>query len=354
MKTSSVALALTLLASAAHAHGKEAHAPQAPPPREAGEPPTGIEIRTADEDATDPGVVLPSSPLAEASPATPTEAEQASRAANAKPSEPPTRPARTETFREEAVTEEELEQARHGLPDEDWRQSHGRNDDRKDAVVDLEHYLFELRFGGYFPEIDEEFDGKATPYADFFGDSGQTYFGVELDWLPLRIPYVGRVGAAWGWGVTKASGSTRLESDPSTEAGSETTLSIMPMHASAVIRFDALLHYGIVPIVPYVKAGFGFAQWQASGASGTSEAVDDAGNNVKGQGLTTGRHFAIGGALALNAFDEAAARSLFQASGIRYAFLWGEWMRADLDGFGDATQMRVGTSTGVGGLGLEW
>ncbi len=344
------ALAVMLAARGALAHEGDVHPPAPAEPAETGELPAGIEIRTADDDVAE--VAIPATPAASPSPAVRTPGDAPPREAEGALPERPSE--RTEVFGDEAVSEDELDRVRHSLPEEDWRRSNNRTDDRRDDILDIQRFLLEFRFGAYFPEVDDEFEGKATPFKDFFGDAGQVYFGLELDWLPLRIPYVGRVGAAYGWGFTKATGKTRLVSDPSAEAGSDTGLTIMPMHASAVLRLDALLYHGLVPVVPYAKLGVGLAEWRATGSSGTSEHVDAGGATVTGNGITTGLHVAVGGALALNALDAAAARSMYAETGIRYAYVWGEWMRDRLDGFGADDVMLVGTSTGVAGLGLEW
>src|SRR6185436_11967112 len=66
------------------------------------------------------------------------------------------------------------------IPANDWRQQdrpYGR--ERYETPTS---FAVELRFGPYYPEVDEEFEGKAgTPYKDVFGDSAQFYFGLEFD-----------------------------------------------------------------------------------------------------------------------------------------------------------------------------
>jgi len=241
------------------------------------------------------------------------------------------------------------------IGDNDWRRSSKREkiDAHDGDWFDPSHFVFELRFGPYSPEVDEEFDG-ATPYADTFGDDARFYFGLELDWLPLHIPWVGSVGAGFGWGYTSSSGATTVASTGA-EAGSETSLSIHPMHVSGVLRLDGLLRKVRVPIVPYAKLGFGFGVWDASGPNGTSEWRNEAtAETVSGEGSSYGLHAALGGALALNAFDASAAVAMREETGIRYAYLYGEWMGANLGTMGDSAQMRIGTSTVVLGLALDF
>ena len=156
---------------------------------------------------------------------------------------------------------------------------------------------------------------------------------------------VGSVGIAFGWGRVKSTAKAKTSTG---DAGSDTSLLINPMYADAVVRFDGLLRRAGVPFVPYVKGGLGIGMWQATGPSGTSAV-----GTVTGEGTTLGLHLGIGGALALNSFDRRTAMAMRHESGIDHAYLWGEWMLADLDGFGAKDAMHVGASAGVAGLAIE-
>lgn len=232
----------------------------------------------------------------------------------------------------------------HGIPETTWRLSATKFENH--SAFAPKHFLFELRFGAYSPRIDDEFNGSATPFADYFGTSPQFYFGLEADWLPVRVPYLGSVGIAYGWGRVKAEGQAKTSTGA---AGSETSLLVTPMYAAAVLRGDWLLREAHVPIVPYVKAGVGVGMWRATGPGGTSSF-----DGVTGEGTTVGLHLAVGGSLSLTAFDRHTAMAMRAETGIQQAYVWGEWMLANLDGFGAADAMRVGTSTGVGGLAIEY
>ena len=225
---------------------------------------------------------------------------------------------------------------------------------------DAEHFVFEIRFGPYYAEVDEEPAlGGSKPFETYFGEEARLYFGLEVDWVPLRVPYVASLGIGAGWGYTRFGGTSFT---PSADGGasslgtatdSETGLNIFPMHLSAVARFDGLLREFGLPVVPYIKGGLGLGYWSAVGASGTSESEEGT-STVIGEGVSTGTHLAIGGAIALNAFDRAAASNMRAQSGLRYAYIFGEWMRAELNGLGDSPAMHVGDSTGVFGVALEW
>src|SRR5262245_8982449 len=83
-----------------------------------------------------------------------------------------------------------------------WRQRERASVEKPPSIW---NFTFELRLGAYSPNIDEEFAVDPSypcggPYHCYFGNGLQFYFGLEINWLPLRIPYVGKIGPAFGWG----------------------------------------------------------------------------------------------------------------------------------------------------------
>ena len=224
------------------------------------------------------------------------------------------------------------------LEDNTWRRRIRDTEESEGSeFVEAKHFLFELRFGPYWPNVDSGFTNDPGPYEEFFGTKPRFYFGLEADWLPIHIPYVLSLGPSFGWGITKASGPARLASDFNTRVEeTDTSLTMFPMHLSAVARVDGPLRDMDLPIVPYVKAGFGFAVWRSGGGM------------ESGSGTSGGFHLAVGGSIALNAFDPQTAMAMYEDTGIRYAHLFGEWMWNDM-----ASGLNVGTSTAVFGIGLE-
>lgn len=226
-----------------------------------------------------------------------------------------------------------------------WRQKDRTNASRGNASA--QNFAFELRFGPYYPQVDEEFDVPVGPYERTFDDDPQFYFGVELDWLPLRIPFVGAIGPGLGWGYTKTSNQAKLEGT-NTDSAEDTALTILPMHLSAVLRADELMRRTGIPIVPYVKAGIGFATWDATISTGTREVGGSLGRDT-----TWGYHLALGGMLSLNFLDPGGSRRLDETVGINHTYIFGEWMNAALDGIGSRPQMHVGSSSLVVGLAVD-
>lgn len=223
----------------------------------------------------------------------------------------------------------------------------------------LGNFTFELRFGGYYPQIDEEFNGAATPFADFFGKGPQFYFGLEVDWLPIAIPYVGKLGPGFGWGYTKMNTKAKplsTSADGATVAV-DTSIDIHDMNLSAVLRIDEISKRIVVPIVPYAKLGFGMGSW-SSGTTGGSSKVGDCTTGtsttcVTADGMSIGPHLAFGGMLGLNWLDRRAGSMAREGTGIDQAYLFGEWMLDKLDSGVGKSAMHVGTSSWVVGLALD-
>ena len=255
--------------------------------------------------------------------------------------------------------------AQNPIPNNDWRQQDRPT--RGQRYDSPQSFAFELRFGPYYPEVDEELadkPGSPAPYKDIFGDSAQFYFGLEFDWLPLRIPYVGLLGPGFGWGFTHTSGSATKEGScqpgvakSCVATAQETAFTIMPMHLSAVLRADELMRRTGIPIVPYAKLGLGFATWSVSTVNGVADAKEcnasGTCSDVKGRDTTWGIHMALGGMLALNFLDPHYAASLDESTGVNHVYFFGEWMNAQLDGLGSRPQMHVGTSTWVVGMAMD-
>ena len=231
------------------------------------------------------------------------------------------------------------------LSSTDWRRL-----DRSDALgkaSSTQQFTFELRFGQYFPEVDDK-PGLAKnnlgklPYEGVFGANDQFYFGLELDYLPFRIPYVGALGAGLGWGYTHASAKAKA-TGTTADSPTDTAFTIMPMHLSAVLRFDELMRRTGFPIVPYGKIGLGLGIWTASPVP----------TNYVGTGGTWGSHLAVGGMLALNFLDPRAAARLDETTGVNHAYVFGELMRANLNGLGATPSFYLGSTSWVAGLAVD-
>jgi hypothetical protein len=205
-----------------------------------------------------------------------------------------------------------------------------------------QRFAFEFRVGPYTPHIDDDFP-QVKPYETVFGTDQRWFIGTEFDWQLLRIPKVGTLGPGIGWAYTHMSALAKLADG--TDSGQDTNLAIMPMYGVGVLRVDVLARETVVPLVGYAKAGIGYGLYWSSDVLGT---------HMKGH--TWGTHFALGGMLLLDAFDEHAAVEIDNEWGINNSYLFVEWMMANLNGFGQSSNlsvMNIGTNTWLIGLALE-
>lgn len=244
----------------------------------------------------------------------------------------------------------------------DWRRG-----DRSDSVSTAgssQLLALEIRFGGYSPLIDSEpgfekqkLEADKRPYQQVFGTGPQFYFGLELDVLPIRIPYIGVLGPGFGWGYSSTSAKAKFIEGPKkgTESDETTSLTIMPMYLAAVLRADELMRRTGIPLVPYGKFGFGLATWSASNNAGTETYTGSGAKAVTydGKGLSWGVHFALGGMLALNFIDPRSAARLDETTGVNHAYLFGEWMNNADIGRHSTKQMYAGSSTWVVGFAID-
>jgi hypothetical protein len=205
----------------------------------------------------------------------------------------------------------------------------------------------EIRVGRYYPEIDSEFAGGATPFQNSFGKKMRWVAGLELDWQLLRIPYVGTLGPGVGFGYTTMSGKVFL--DDGTTADETTKLSILPSYLVAVLRIDTLTRYTPVPLAFYGKAGVGGAYWWTRDNRGITRAED----GTRGDGTSYGYHVALGGMFLLDVLDRGRARDMDSTLGINHSYLFVEWYKSSLNGFNSGEHMQVGSSSWTAGIALE-
>lgn len=210
-----------------------------------------------------------------------------------------------------------------------------------------QHFALELRFGPYSPDIDSEFDGKATPHRDFFGSNRRLMSQFELDYQIIR--HVGSLGVGLAMGYFSETGNNRLASGaPSDDTSS---LKLIPFSVSAVYRFDLLLERFHVPLVPYGKLGLDYALWWVT--NGNGEVPEDATGGT-GRGGTLGWHAAIGLSLVLDFLDPVAAHQFDIEMGVNHTHLFAELGHWDISGLGAGHRLHVGDNTWMAGLLFEF
>jgi hypothetical protein len=213
-----------------------------------------------------------------------------------------------------------------------------------------QNFEVEVRAALYQPQVDSDPTLHGTPYKDSFGSTMHFEVGMEFDWQAIRIPHVGTFGPGVSIGYTKMSGiAPRVDGllPPSEETSS---LEILPTYAVAVLRVDALMRDLHVPLVPYAKAGVGYALWRASNTAGTSVGP----TGVVGEGHTFGTQFAVGLQFGLGVLDPHSAQQLDESTGINNTYIFGELMLSELTGIGQEHALYVGTNTFAFGLAFEF
>jgi hypothetical protein len=210
-----------------------------------------------------------------------------------------------------------------------------------------QNFALELRFSPYKPQIDDDPALTSKPFANTFGDKPRLGIAAELDWQVLRLPHFGTLGPGFGVGYVHMSRPVKTTSGR--DSGDETSLTIYPLWAVAVVRADVLWHDFGFPLVPYVKGGIGVAPWRASNSAGTSSAQD-----VSGKGTSWGTNFALGIGFALDALDPGASRNMDNATGINSTYVFFEYYALSLNGIGQSHALQVGSSTWAMGLAFEF
>lgn len=206
---------------------------------------------------------------------------------------------------------------------------------------------FELRFGRYRPEVDDEFNGAAAPFKDTFGGSNRYSLGAELDWQLLRIPHFGTLAPGLGWNITRFTAKAAF-TNGSGLSGEDTRIWMMPMYLVGVARADVLPRELKIPFVPYAKLGLGLGMWWSSDGQKSATA-----KGVAGKGLSYGLTYAAGVMFLLDVLDKDDAKSADGITGINNSYIFAEWFRPQLDGFGAKDVLDISSSSWVLGIAME-
>ena len=161
-----------------------------------------------------------------------------------------------------------------------------------------ELFVFELRIGGYTPDV-----GNGAFDTVFGGDIGPM-IGLELDFVPFRIPYVGLLGAGvrFNWAKYTASGCLDIGCTPAGDGmavDQELEFRIFPLQGLAVLRVDVLARELNVPLIFTGKIGFDTVLYRVQNGSTTET-----------EGYSFGLHWGAQVALELDFINPRRARTL--------------------------------------------
>ncbi len=226
----------------------------------------------------------------------------------------------------------------------------GEESGEPDLGVSPIRWMWDLRGGLFLPEIDSEFGGAATPYADIFGNDQKMAWRTELSWQFYRG--IGSLGVGTDLGLFYRSGKALLEDG--TKSGDGTSFVLIPMGLKLVYRFDWLQTTYHFPLTPYGKAGLVYNFWWITDGDGSVATWGTGDGGGKARGGTYGWEVALGLSLLLDFFDSDSAANLERESGINNSYIFVEWMYNKSDNFGEDGALRVGGAAWMFGLGVEF
>ncbi len=187
-----------------------------------------------------------------------------------------------------------------------------------------ENFALEIRVGGYQPDGSGGFDES---FESSFGDEIGPMVGLELDFYPYRIPYVGLIGVGIGFNWAKYTGPA-IGTDPDAEVSQQQKYRLFSFPAMAVLRIDVLARDLNVPVVFVGKIGLD-----------TVLSRIDNGSTRTHSGTSFGIRWGAQVALELDFINPNRARSLDDEWGINHTYLLFELF---------------GSSASFGGSNLAW
>jgi hypothetical protein len=234
-----------------------------------------------------------------------------------------------------------------------------------------------LKFGPYYPAVDEEFS-DATPFADAFGSNSRVLGQLDAEYylwqghgklgLGVTVGYTNFTGSSQIQGTGEDSGGNGGDggdgsggdgggdngggdgsSDDSVNLEEETKFRVFPLGLIASYRWDYLVEELNVPLALKGEAGLDYYLWRVKDGSGDISEAD----GQKAAGAVPGYHLAGRVEFLLNAVDPETAAAFDLSWGINRTYLFGEYNFSKVDGFG-SDSLRLGDSTWKIGLAFEF
>lgn len=196
----------------------------------------------------------------------------------------------------------------------------------------------EFKGGPYLPDMGSATGGPEgnTAFVRIFDDDPNPLYQLGLDVQIYRGIGTAGIGASFGFMQFVGKGVYGVSQNPSRDT---TVFNILPLTLELFYRFDWLADRVPVPLVPYIRGGLAYDIWWVT--TGTGEVArfdgsnpDDPDDDATGRGGKLGVTGTIGIALLLNQLEPAASRSLYNTTGIRGVYLFGELQGSKVDGFG--------------------
>ncbi len=227
-----------------------------------------------------------------------------------------------------------------------------------------QRFALEVKFGPYLPSVDRNSTAEYGPYAQIFGrtdENGQvngqpkrglfSVVGFEWQFYDFGGPF--SIGTTVGFFRDRAAGLlVEPDEDGSFRSRADrVSFGVVPVTVLLGYRFELLADRYRVPLVPYARAGLGYAFWWSRGGD---KKISVNSEGEKGRGGSLGWQANLGMMLRLDFLDRGSTRSLDQTTGINHTYIFGEWQFSHLDGFGSDKRMAVGDDTWLAGLAIAF
>ena len=212
------------------------------------------------------------------------------------------------------------------------------------------YVLFEIKFGPYKPNIDQEF-GSAAPYKDIYGDDSFLLSAIQLEYEVYQG--WGTIGVGGGMAFGTVGGRSLLTGGGS--ARDSTDLYVMPFNVSVSYHLDFLAERWSIPLVPYARAGFDYVVWWTTdGLGDVSDWAASQDSSVRpGYGGVWGWHVSGGLKLLLDILAPTMAQVFDIEVGVNNTYLFAEVLHLVADDFGQGKSLRLGDTTFLFGIAFE-
>jgi hypothetical protein len=220
-------------------------------------------------------------------------------------------------------------------------------------VLPSSDWVFEIKLGPYYPDIDGEPGLSGKPYETVFGSGSSILPQIELDRFFFH-PF-GQLGIGLSVGYMSNTSHAFVE-DPTTHmstgvrAADETRFLMIPIALLAVYRLTELADRTYVPLVPYAKVGLSYYIWRMTKDDGSISEVA----GKQGLGATLGWQASVGLSFRADRLDPDEAKSMETELGVEHVGFFAELTFADVSGLGMSNKLHVGDITWSAGLNFEF
>lgn len=196
----------------------------------------------------------------------------------------------------------------------------------------------EFRGGPFLPRMATEGGPAGAAFERIFGtESGS---GFRLDPNPLfrigadlqLLRGVGTLGIGGSFGFMQFVGRGLFADG--TRSADTSVFNVMPLELTAFYRFDLLEDKAGIPLVPYVRGGLAYHVWWVTNGTGEIASVTEGDSEYTARGGKIGLTASLGAALLLNFLEPGTAVSLYESTGFRGTYLFGQIDVLEVDGFG--------------------